>query len=358
MTSRLRKVIGRKRLVLAALVSLAILMMLGWKTGVRLDAIAERFRQVNWPVLIAALVFSVLWHVFVGADKWWRILRAQGADVGYWEVFRVRLGSEPVRFAVPFKVGEVVNAAYFGRLEAFGFSRAAGSIAFDKALNFFGTVFWLYVGMAAMRTMPTSGYVALHTVVGAAIVVVICVRPVRRAATALARLAHPKLGRFAAGVLSAFEEFSPRQKIGFLLYGIVYPLRPLVVCWLLFVAFRFGPVPSLEEFLAYGSVVVLMSNVPLTVAGIGPREATLFALFSAYGDEAVLYLIGLMMSLAIHVLPAILGIPLMFPLLRAVVPARGQAREAMPAPPPVGKLETPLAPASLDPSGPDQQARV
>jgi hypothetical protein len=256
--------------------------------------------------------------------------------VGYGEVFRVRLGSEPVRFVVPFKVGEVVNAAYFGKRQSFGFSRAAGSIAFDKALNFFGTLFWLYVGMVAMRQAPGEGYVALHTAVGVAVLALICLRPVREAATAAARLVHPKLGRFATGVLSAFEEFSPAQKIGFLLYGIVYPLRPLVICWLFFAAFRPGPLPSLVEFLAYGSVVVLMSNVPLTMAGIGPREAALFALFADYADGPTLYLIGLMMSLAIHVLPAILGIPLMFPLLRAIAPeskaslqpaAAGQATE-------------------------------
>lgn len=321
------KAAGRKRIVLAALVSLVILAVLAYKTGVRLDKIAEQLRRMDLRIFLATLVFSVLWHVFLGADKWWRIMRAQGADVRYWEVFRVRFGSDPIRFAVPLKAGELVNAAYFAKLESLGFSRAAGSVVFDKALNFFGTVFWLYVGVAAMAEMPPAGYLGLHTAMGAGVLVLICVRPARQAAVALAGLMHRKLGKLAAGVLSAFEEFSPLQKIGFLLYGIVFQLRPLAVCALILVASQPDRIPSVEEFLALGSVVVLMSNIP-SVGGIGPREAALVAVFSGRAflgldpaDEGLrLFSIGLLMSFSVQVLPAILGIPLMFPLLRAVTP--------------------------------------
>jgi hypothetical protein len=339
------KVTGRKRVIFAGLVSLVIVALLAWKAGIRLEAVGEQLRRLNWPLFAATLVFSALWHVFVGADKWWRVLRAQGADVGYWEVFRVRLGSDPIRFAAPMKAGEIVNAVYFARLKEFGFSRAAGSIVFDKSLNFFGTVFWLYVGIAAMAELPTAGYLGLHTAMGLAVLIVICVRPVRQAATMLAAAIHPKLGRLAAGVLSAFEEFSPLKKIGFLLYGIVFQLRPLTVLGLLFVAFHPDRIPSVQELLGLGSVVVLMSNIP-SLGGIGPREAALMTAFTGYADETVLLSVGLMMSFAVQVLPAFLGIPWMFPLLRAVAPdiQKTEGREA-----PAVLPEKTLASVSNDP---------
>ena len=65
--------------------------------------------------------------------------------------------------------------------------------------------------------------------------------------------------------------------------------------------------PSMQEFLTFGSVAVLMSNVPLTVAGIGPREAAIVALFSAYAGEATLLSVGVLMSFSIHIVPAIIG---------------------------------------------------
>lgn len=318
MNRPVRKAIGRKRVIAAAAISLAILAVLAWKTGVRLEAVGSSFRGVNWQVLLVTFAFSTAWHVFLGADKWWRIMRAQGANLRFWEVCRVRLGSDPIRFALPLKSGELVNAFYFGRNEALGFSRAAGSIAFDKALNFFGTIFWLYVGIAAMARAPAMSQLALHTAVGAAVLVLLWVGPIRRLGANVAAAIHPKLGRLATGVLSGFEEFSTLQKLGFLLYGIVFQIRPLVVVALLFHAFHTAQIPSIVQFLAYGSIVVLMSNVPLTVAGIGPREAALTLLFADFADPAVLVSIGLMMSFSIHIAPSILGIPLMFPLIRAL----------------------------------------
>jgi uncharacterized membrane protein YbhN (UPF0104 family) len=345
MNKSMRKAVGRKRVIAASLVSLAILVVLACKTGIRLETVRDELMQANWAILAATFAASAAWHVFLGADKWWRILRALGAGVPFGEVLRVRLGSDPIRFAMPFKSGEIVGALYFGRWRQFGFSRAAGSIVFDKSLNLFGTLFWLYVGIAAMASLPATGYLVLHTAVGAAVLVLVYARPVRRAAALAAAAVHPKLGRFAEGVLSAFEEFSPLKK----------QLRPLFVCALLFIAFHPDRLPSLQEFLTYGSIVVLMSNVPLTVAGIGPRETTLALLFSEFAGQATLFSVGILMSLSIHVIPAILGIPLMIPLVRSLaVPAeslaieRGAGEEAT-APPP-GATVCPQAALELSPA--------
>ncbi len=319
-----RRGVGRKRFIVAALASLIILLLLGWKAGIRLEALFAQLRSVHWPVLAVAFAYSASWHIFLGAHKWWCILLALGVDVGYWEVLRVRLGSDPIRFAAPMKVGELVNAFYFARRDELGFGRAAGSIVFDKSLNLFGTVVWLYVGIAAMAALPAAGYLVLHTTIGLAVLVVLGVPRVRRAAVATASLLHPKIGRLAKGVLSAFEEFSPLQKIGFLVYGMIFQLRPIVVCGLLFIAFQPEHVPSVQELLALGSIVVLMSNIP-SLGGIGPREAAMMTLFAAYADQTTLLSIGLLLSFSMQLLPAILGIPLMFPLLRAMTP---DAREA------------------------------
>jgi hypothetical protein len=183
-----------------------------------------------------------------------------------------------------------------------------------------------------MAELPTVGYLGLHTIMGAAVLVLVCVRPVRQAATTLAAKIHPKLGRLAMGVLSAFEEFSPLKKIGFLLYGIVFQLRPLAVCGLSLAALRPERLPSAEELLGLGSVVVLMSNIP-SLGGIGPREAALMAAFAGYADQSTLLSAGLLMSLAVQVFPAILGLPLMFPLLEAVTPvgAESETTRAKPA---------------------------
>jgi hypothetical protein len=296
-----------------------VLTLLAWKTQVRLGTIRVQLMNAHWGILGGTLLFSAAFHVFVGADKWWRVLRALGAQVSYWEVFRVRLGSDPIRFATPLKAGELVNALHFGKLPTLGFGRAAGSLVFDKALNLFGAVFWLYVGFAALARAPMLWELSVHLLAGTSILLLLCSRQLRWAIVAVAGRLHPKLGRFGAGVLSAFEEFSLSQKTGFLVYGILFQLRPLAVCALMMLAFQsdWTHLPTLRQFLAYGSVVVLMSNIP-SMGGIGPREAAVVEMFREFADPATLLTVGLAMSFGVQVLPAILGIPWMFPLLRSV----------------------------------------
>jgi hypothetical protein len=319
MSNRIRRLGGRW---LAPLSSLTVLAILWWKSNASFEDLGPQLARADLKILAGTLVFSAFWHTVLGADKWWRILRAMGAQVSFWEVFRVRMGSDPIRIAVPMKGGEVVNVAYFARLESFGFGRAAGSVVFDKALNFFGEVFWLYIGIAAMAKFPTPGYIVLHSAIGAAVFLLFCVRPARQLGVATATLLHPKLGRLATGVLSAFEEFSWWQKVGFLSYGAVFQIRPLAVCGLVLLAFDPVRPPTLPELLVLGSVVVLVSNLP-SMAGVGPREAALMAMFAGFADQATLLSVGLLMSLIVQVLPAALGIPFMFPLLRELTVRAG-----------------------------------
>ncbi len=329
-----RSMLRRKRFWLATLVSVGVLVLLAWKAQLRLDTIGDQLSRAHWGILGGTLVISALFHIFVGADKWWRILRGLGANVTYREVLRVRLGSDPIRFATPLKAGELVNALHFGKLESLGFSRAAGSVLFDKALNLFGAVFWLYVGFIALAKVPMLWELVVHLVVGMSVLLLVCSRRFRWAIVAVAGRMHPKLGRFGTGVLSAFEEFSPSQKAGFLVYGILFQLRPLFVCAMMLLAFQtdWTQIPTPRQFLAYGSVVVLTSNIP-SMGGIGPREAAVVEMFREFADPATLLTVGLAMSFGVQVLPALIGIPWMFPLLRSVTEFETQRKnEERPVP--------------------------
>ncbi len=308
---------GRLRLCVPALISLAVLVFLAWKGGLRVGAMMSSLGRVDWRLFAAAMAYSAVWHMVVGADKWWRILRAQGASLRFWQIFRIRLASDPVRFVAPMKSGDVVLAAYLGRIGSLGFSRAAGSLVFDKAVNLFGMIFWLYLGLAAIPKIPSAWQILLHTVVSGALVTLLAWRGLRHLAVRAGGAVHAKIGRFMSGVLSAFEEFSWREKLAFLGYGVLFQVRPFLLCALFFCAFQPDAAlrPSIEQFLAYGSVVVLMGNVP-SVGGIGPREAAMMQMFHGYADPETLLLIGASMSVAIQILPAALGLPLLFPFLR------------------------------------------
>ena len=325
------KLVAHRWSWLPVAISLTLLALLAWKAEVRLEGMGERLCRANWAILSVTLILSAAWHLGIGAHKWWRILRAQGAPVSYWEVLGVRVGADPIRFVAPMQVGALISSVYFGKLQTLGFSRAAGSVLFDKALNLFGAVVWLYVGFAAIAQVPITWQLAIHTMVVGMVLTLAGSGLARRTILRIAEKLHSKVGRLTGGILSVFEKLSPTEKIGFLLYGVLFQLRPLAVCALLLMAFQPDTtrLPSPRQFVACGSVVAVMSNVP-SMGGIGPREAALMEAFKNVADPQTLLTVGLTMSFVLQIFPAILGIPLMFRLLKAVAPGGKAAAGAPP----------------------------
>ena len=325
------------RFALAMLLSVAIVLALCWKTETRLSHVFGKIASVDPLYLGIAFVMSAAVHILLGAFKWLVILRGMGVRTTFAEALFVRMGSDPLRAALPFKSGELGNVAYYWRTGRLSFSESVSWVAFDKAVNIGGTFFWLAVGLLILvfHAIPEAlrsqtKYVAIGAALVAASTVALFAPLLsarfRYALVFLAGKAGGKVGRLAEGVLSSFARISLPRKAALVLLGVVFQLRPLLVCALLFIGFRgdFKRMPSPAEFLASGSIVVAFSNVPGPQWGAGPREAAMSLLFRRYvktpatpaaagdsgsGGQATLIAIGLLMGVAIHFAPAFVGLP-------------------------------------------------
>jgi len=348
------------RFALAMLLSVAILLGLCWKTGTKLSQVVGKLGEVDLFLLGLTFALSAAVHTLLGALKWFLTLRWSGCATTFVETLFVRMGSDPLRAVLPFKSGELGNVAYYWRTGRLTFGESVSWVAFDKAMNIGGTFFWLIVGLVvlAFQRMPdalrsqssvvVSGSLLVAASVGASFAPLVS-RRVRRGLVALAGRISPKVGRFGANVLAVFDRISPRRKAALTILGVVFQLRPIVVCALLFLAFApdFQRRPSPAEFLASGSVVVAFSNVPGPQWGTGPREFALNLLFRSYlkpeaAQETMppptvlgvaaentargravpgaqtLIAIGLLMAVAIHFVPAFVGLPFLVQFLNAL----------------------------------------
>ena len=342
-TARPRRRRRWKRFILAAGLSMAVLLLLCWKTGEKLRpeqgvlpgweslsigvrAVKAKILEVDPFLLMIAFVVSAAVHILAGAHKWYLILRGMGCETTYSEVLFVRMGSDPIRIVAPFKTGELSNIAYFWRQGKLPFARSASWVLFDKALNIGGTFFWLTVGLVvyfAFYGTADMSHKALYVGAGlAGAAVTVALLPfvsggARRLMKSVAGKVHPKLGRAMESLLGAFEDISWRRKLALLAYGVGFQLRPLLVMGLLMVAYRadFTRLPGLPAMLAWGSVAVACSNVPYFQWGAGAREWALTTLFPAYlvnaKDLSTLVAIGMWMALSIHFVPAFFGLPVL-----------------------------------------------
>ncbi|MBN1868556.1 flippase-like domain-containing protein [Candidatus Sumerlaeota bacterium] len=328
---------GRKRwiaTILSVVAAVFIYFYLWRKFDVNWTRLAEAWRGANKPLLLYTFAFSAFWHIVLGTDKWYRILKRLGAPTTWLEVMFVRMGSDPIRVVVPFKSGELANAAYFYQRGELGFARSVSSILFDKVLNFIGTFYWLFFGLAILAVarddslfelIPREGqeriWEKLAVMVAAGVVAgcLLVFAPVRDLMSAVGGKIHRKVRRLVDEGLAPFREMTMRQKGFFLLYGIFFQMRPLLVLYLLFAVF--GSTPAMTEILTFGSIVVLMANIPLTPSSVGVREGVIMFLFASYGTSSSQLLIGSLMLVAIQIVPAILGIPFAPRLLRATIEA-------------------------------------
>lgn len=319
-----------RHIAIASLVSLVILVILCWKTGVRLGEVWDILRTANRSWLAAIFLFSAAVHIFLGTWKWQVIIHGIGCPVRYGEMLYVRVASEPICFALPLKIGDLSNVLYFSQSGRLPFCESASWTIFDKALNFLGTLFWLLVGLLIGGTAWDYKWPVI--IAGGMLVVLLLIPRLARLPVRIASLLHHKLGEITGQLLVTFEKIRAWRRIGLILLSIVFQLRPLIVCYLLFIAIGpkyFASRPDVPELLAKGSVVVVASNVPGSQSGFGTREAALYALFRDHlldpTKGAPLFSLGVLMAMAIFVVPAIIGLPFMASFVAAITARKKRA---------------------------------
>ena len=293
-------------MTLALLASIGTLLIVCSRNSVTLAKLAEAWSGVNKPLLSAVILGAAALDIFIGSDKLWRILRAMRAALTFPEVLRFRLGSGLPRVLFPLKSGEALNILFFHRHKRMPLGRASGAVFFDRGLNLVGATFWLLIGILIANDIVLHQQILLCLGFGAAYVVFFFLTPLHTVLIKIAGRIHVKLGRFAAGLLAPFKEFSPRKRLFFLSYGLLSRTRPLLVCYLLFTAFGIAPDP--ERFIAYTSIAIFAGHLP-TTAGSGPREAAIVLLFAGTAPSNVLLSIGLLMTITVHVVPMMIGFP-------------------------------------------------
>jgi hypothetical protein len=99
-----------------------------------------------------------------------------------------------------------------------------------------------------------------------------------------------------------------------LAYSVFFQFSELITAYILFKAVGLS-IPAYIIFI-YIPVVVLLSNIPLTIAGLGTREAAIIFLFSKYGSQELLLTSAILISFIEHILPTAIGLIFLSPFIK------------------------------------------
>jgi len=258
-----------------------------------LHRISSILREVRWTPLVLSLVlfFGV---VVTKAWRWRRLIDALGMPTpSFGRATTLFLIGQFAGAATPGQSGDFVRAWYL-REQGSALSTALFSILFDRLLDFLLLALISLAGLAAFLDVfpPAVRPVILVSTTGFALAMLIVVpalmaRRSRRALLERMRRLMPasfaeRLERWQA-LLDSLE-IHPPLVIALLGATVAATIVVMVRIWLLFRALDVIVPPTL--LVASAALISILQTLPVSIAGVGVRDAVLVAALARHGYPA------------------------------------------------------------------------
>ena len=311
-----------KRLVAAA-VSLAILAVIYQRIGA--GPLRDAFAATDTAWLIASLALVIPLTL---ATAWrLQLLMPAGRRLSFGEATRLILAASSLNLILPSKLGDIAKAYFMARDHGLGQSQSLSLVLFEKASDMLSLLAWCLVGLARYPARGPRFWLVASTVA-----VLFALLTLFRASHGFTASLLGRMGRLLptgvrrkTGVLAErLDELrrdlasSPGLVTRVSVVSLGIWLLHLVQIWL-FVRALGTWMPFLDN-LALAPLAILAGLVPLTVAGVGTRDAAVILLYGAHLSPASAAALGVLFT-ARYLLPAVAGLPFVHRYLAAVRPA-------------------------------------
>lgn len=299
-----------KRLISVA-VSVAILAMIYLKIDV--GRMIEVFGESRPGVMTLALSLVVVTVTMTA----WRLVRLapKEARIELPEAVRLTLVASVLNLVLPSKMGDVAKAYFIQKRGHVDTSLSLSLVVYEKACDLLALLVWCVLGLV-MLPHRDALFWPLTGVISAGLMVVSMMLGSRRGAAAVFGLAStltPTKLQFRVGRLQEawccvldYVWSSRRRVIEMAAMSLLIWLVHLVQIWLFVIALR-GSAPFLVS-LGLTPLAIFAGLLPLTLAGIGTRDAALIYFYAEFVSAEVAAALGLLCTLR-YVLPALGGLP-------------------------------------------------
>jgi len=279
--------------------------------------------SLDWAVLSEVLsslpfwmigVVCVLWLVPVcwTAFEWWIILRRHGMHVGVGSCIRLVLLGYFFGFVTPGGVGAYARVLYLQRESGEPLEKCLANVVLLNTVDFVSLLV-LSVG-GALLVVDRFSYLLALSVGLLSVVVVLFVLFLRHdfLSGVLERVLRGRLSSILKGRIGSSEGvvFRSLPSLG----DMVVPLCLSVVGWLVLFSLFYAISLVFGVSAPYGFVVLAMAlasvvgTIPVTLYGLGTREAVLIALLSVFGASAeVVVALSLFWFVGIWLVPSVVG---------------------------------------------------
>ena len=233
---------------------------------------------------ISVLMVGVL--MAVQTFKWFVIARKQKINVPFKEAFKINIISNFYGFITPSKMGNILRAEYLKKYSK-SFSKGVSNFVIDKILDicsvFFLAIVFVFIYRNEFDFIPYNLFIIFFILLVFMLIIFLKKERSKKILKWFYRKLVPrKLKKKAKMGFESFYDNMPRKR-DLVIFFILNIINWIVTYFITYnIALSLGINLHFTYFLAILPVGTIITLIPITVNGLGTREATLITLFSVF----------------------------------------------------------------------------
>jgi hypothetical protein len=256
-------------------------------TRIDLDAFIAQFKNINLYFLFTAIILN-LFLIFIKTIRWKAFLTTQSLSISIKNAFSIYLSALYIGFITPGRLGEIIKALYLKQEQVTSFSKGLSSAIMDRLLDLY---FLILLGSVGVYYFLKGRGISLEFVIGFVVIL-----------SLLIIILHPKVLNLLTHFL--FRKITPKkfknkinESVNEFIEGMNQIINPVLLFGILLTVFSYsffffqcfliaksiGLQISYFDLALIMSIVNIITFIPISISGLGTREASMIFLFKLIG---------------------------------------------------------------------------
>lgn len=307
------------RFVLTWFITIAILVLLF--SRIKFVDVMAIIKQTDIKLFCTSILFSLLAHVFFSSSRYQEVVKLMGCRLSLFESIIIRMGCNPIKGMLPFKIGELTILAYMKKTHDLSYDKGFFSLLFGYIFSFI--ILMLFYSLGGLFYFHNLSQRILFALVFLFILLLILSLSFRQITQLLAKYLK-KYQKLPNEWTSLMEKCDPETIKILLLHSFGIEGSKLIIILALLESLHIE-IP-INVLLLLGSTTIIAAYLPITYWGLGIRESTILFLFSGYATPDKLLAGSLLITFVDSLLPVLLGLFFIKPFLNSLW---GREKEGM-----------------------------
>ncbi|MFZ5955030.1 MAG: lysylphosphatidylglycerol synthase transmembrane domain-containing protein [Nanoarchaeota archaeon] len=266
--------------------------------------------RINYFMI--ALLFVII-SINTATFKWFIIAKKQGIKIKYWDAFKINIICDFYGFVTPSKLGTIIRAEYLKKHSDIG--SGISNFVTDKVLDFYSLFFLALLFGFVFKEKLGINFLAYLSILIMFLVFILFSLLIfdKNKNKKFLKAVYKKLlpNKFKAKAKLAYNSFYenvPEKKLFFLFFivhlinwGFIYSVD-------YFIGKSLGINISFVYFLAIFPIGTLIAMIPISINGLGTREAVLISLFAIFGiSSAKVFSMSIITIFITGIIPALIA---------------------------------------------------